>query len=124
MKFNYKIRNKDGKVQTGTIEASSREGALRLLQDHGFYVTELKEEKIPFWEEIKLFQKVELKDLAAFSRQLAMMFDAKVSLVESLKVLGEQNKNPIFKEKILELSEEVEGGMSFSKALSKHPNVF
>jgi type IV pilus assembly protein PilC len=124
MKFNYKARTKDGKIQTGTIESSSREAALRLLQDNNFFVTELKEETTPFWKEIKLFQKVELKELAAFSRQLSMMFDAKVSLVESLRVLGEQNKNQVFQDIILDLSEEVEGGMSFSKALSQHQNVF
>ncbi len=124
MKFSYKARTKEGKVQTGTIEASSREGALRLLQDYDFYVTELKEEERPFWKDLHLFQRVELKDLASFSRQLSMMFDAKVSLVESLKVLGEQNKNPVFKEKILDLADEVEGGMALSKALSQHPEVF
>lgn len=124
MKFNYKARTKDGQIQTGDIEASSREGALKLLQDHDFFVTELKEEQEPFWKQIKLFQGVELKELSSFSRQLSMMFDAKVSLVESLKVLGEQLKNPLFKEKVMDLSEEVEGGMSFSKALSQHPDVF
>ena len=124
MKFNYKARTKDGSMQTGVIEASSREGALSLLQDHGFYITELKESKDPFWTKIKLFQKVDLKELSSFSRQLSMMFDAKVSLIESLKALGEQTKNPSFQDKIFNLFDEVEGGMSFSKALSLHPEVF
>jgi len=124
MKFSYKARTKDGTIQTGVIEASSREGALTLLQDHGFYVTELKEAKDPFWTKIKLFQRVGLKDLSSFSRQLSMMFDAKVSLTESLKALGEQTKNVVFQDKILSLAEEIEGGMAFSKALSMHPNVF
>ena len=124
MKFNYKVRTKDGTIQTGAIEASSREGALSLLQDHDFYVTELKESKQPFWKEIKLFQRIDLKELSSFSRQLSMMFDAKVSLIESLKALGEQTKNPAFQDKIFSLAEEVEGGMAFSKALSIHPEVF
>ncbi len=124
MKFSYKVRTKDGKVQTGVIEASSRDAALSLLQDHGFYVTELKETEEPFWSRIKLFQSVNLKELASFSRQLSMMFDAKVSLVESLKTLGEQIKNPLFQDKVFNLAEEVEGGKAFSKALSKHQNVF
>ena len=119
MKFNYKVRTKDGKIQTGVIEASSREGALSLLQDYGFYVTELKEVKEPFWKKIKFFQKVDLKEIASFSRQLSMMFDAKVSLVESLKTLGEQNRNSTFQDKIFDLAEEIEGGTAFSKALSK-----
>ena len=124
MKFNYKARTKDGTIQTGVIEASSREGALTLLQDHGFYVTELKETKDPFWTKIKIFQKTDLKDLSSFSRQLSMMFDAKVSLIESLKALGEQTRNSVFQDTIFSLAEEVEGGMAFSKALALHPDVF
>ena len=124
MKFDYKARTKDGTVQTGVIEASSREGALSLLQDHGFYVTELKESQEPFWEKINLFQRVDSKDLSSFSRQLSMMFDAKVSLIESLRALGEQTKNSAFQDKIFSLAEEVGGGTAFSKALSMHPDVF
>jgi len=124
MKFDYKVRTKEGIIQTGIIEASSREGALSLLQDHGFYVTELKESKEPFWKEIKFFQKIDLKEISAFSRQLSMMFDAKVSLIESLKALGEQTKNSAFQDKIFSLAEEVEGGTAFSKALSIHPETF
>ena len=124
MKFNYKVKTKDGSVQKGVIEASSREGALSLLQDHGFYITELKEEEEPFWTKIKLFQKVSLKELASFSRQLSMMFDAKVSLIESLRALGNQTKNISFQDKIFDLAEDIEGGMAFSKALALHPDVF
>ncbi len=124
MKFDYKVRTKKGIMQTGVIEASSREGALSLLQDHGFYVTELKESKEPFWKEIKFFQRINLKEISSFSRQLSMMYDAKVSLIESLKALGEQTKNPAFQDKIFSLAEEVEGGMAFSKALSIHPETF
>ena len=124
MKFGYKAKTKDGVLQSGVIEASSREGALGLLQDHGFYITELKEVKEPFWSSIKLFQKVELKELASFSRQLSMMFDAKVSLIESLKALANQTRNQAFQDKLFGLAEEVEGGMAFSKALSIYPEVF
>ena len=124
MKFNYKVRTKDGTVQKGVIESSSKEGAINLLQDHEFYVTEIKESKEPFWAKINLFQKVDLKELSAFSRQLSMMFDAKVSLVESLNALAKQTKNQVFQDNIFSLAEEIEGGMAFSKALSMHPKVF
>ena len=124
MKFSYKVRTKEGVVQTGVIEASSKDGAINLLQDHGFYVTEINENKEPFWAKMTLFQKVDLKELSAFSRQLSMMFDAKVSLIESLNALGKQTKNQLFQDNIFSLAEEVEGGMAFSKALSMHPKVF
>jgi type IV pilus assembly protein PilC len=51
------------------------------------------------------------------------MFRSKVSLVEALRVLAAQMKAD-FKEKIFHISEEVEAGTAFSKALSKYPKIF
>ncbi len=126
MKFNYQARDKEGTVQSGTIEASSHETAVALLQKHGFYVTILKETaEIPFYaKRLKIFEGISLKDLVLFSRQLSIMFKSKVPLVESLIVLSEETKNPELKEKIIELSKEVEAGTSFSKALSRYPKTF
>ncbi len=125
MKFNYQTRTEKGEIQTGSVEASSREAAVVLLQKHGLYVTFLEEALSPLYaKRIKIFERISKKDIVLFSRQLAIMFRSKVPLVESLRVLSSQTKNLDFKETILELSEEVEGGTAFSKALSTHSKVF
>ncbi len=125
MRFNYQARSKNGEIHTGYIEASSKEAAISLLQRHDLYVTFLEEAKSPFYaKRIKLFEKVSKKDLVLFSRQLSIMFKSKVTLTESLKVISSQMKKADFKEKIVKISEEVEGGTPFSKALSQHPRVF
>lgn len=126
MKFNYQARTEKGEVRAGSIEASSRETAIGLLQKYGLYVTVLEESKeAPIYaKRIKFFERVSIKEIVLFSRQLAIMFTSKVSLVESLRTLANQTKNADFKEKILKISEEVEGGTSFSLALSKYPKNF
>lgn len=126
MKFNYQARTKEGEVQAGTVEAPSREAALTLLQRHGFYVTLLEgTEAKPFYaKRIKFFERISDKEIVVFSRQLAIMFSSRVPLAESLETLSKQTKNPIFKEKILKLAKEVEGGSSFSKALARYPKIF
>jgi len=125
MKFNYQARTKEGDIQTGVVEASSEETAISLLQKHGLFVTYLKEFKPPFYaKRVKLFRGISAKDLVLFSRQLSIMFTSKVTLVEALKVLASQTENLDLQEKILNLIEEVEGGSSFSKALSKHQDIF
>lgn len=125
MKFNYQVRTKDGQMQTGVVEASSKEAATGLLQKYGFYVTYLEEvEPVFYGKRIKIFERVSRKDVVLFSRQLSMMFKSKIPLIEALKVLSEQTANASFKEKILSLSDEVEGGSSLSKAISKYPKVF
>lgn len=126
MKFNYQARDQKGKTQSGVIEASSREAALQLLAGHNLFVTLLEAaEARPFFERnIQFFERVSLRDVMMFSRQLSVMFVSRVPLVEALQTLAAQTKSRFFKEKIFRLSEEVKGGTSFSQALAKHPNVF
>jgi len=126
MKYNYQDRTKKVVIQTGINEASSREAAAILLRKHGLYVTILEEVAAPplYVKKIKIFERISQGDIVLFSRQLSIMFKSKVPLVEALRVLSTQTRNSEFKEKILELSEEVEGGTSFSGALSRHPKIF
>ena len=126
MKYNYQARTKKGEVQTGIIEASSREAAIVLLRKYGLYVTILEEATaLPVYaKRLKLFEGITRQDIVLFSRQLSIMFKSKVPLVESLNVLSSQTRNLDLKERILDLSGEVEGGTSFSGALSRHPEIF
>jgi len=126
MKFNYQARNKNGDIQTGVIEASTKETASTLLQKYGLYVTFLEEmgAKPVYERKIKLFEKISRKEVVIFTRQLSIMFKTKVTLIEALTVLSSQIKNSAFKEKIIKMSGEIEGGSSFSSALSLYPKIF
>lgn len=126
MKFNYQARNKKGEVQSGVIDASSRETAAVLLQKHQLYITILEEaDKPPIYaRRIKIFNRIPTKEIVLFSRQLSMMFKSKISLVESLRVLGAQTSHIDFREKLFKLVEDVEGGTSFSVALSRQKKLF
>ncbi len=125
MKFNYQARTKKGEIHAGSVEASSEEAVVALLQKHGLYVTFLEEALPPLYaKRVKIFETISKKEIVLFSRQLSIMFKSKVPLVESLNVLSSQTKNPDFREKILKLSEDVEGGTSLSRALSNYPKIF
>ncbi|MDD5144681.1 MAG: type II secretion system F family protein [Candidatus Pacebacteria bacterium] len=125
MKFNYQARTKDGDTQAGQVEASSKEAAVNLLQQHSLYVTFLQEAKPPLYAlKLNLFGNISRKEIVLFSRQLSIMFKSKVSLIEALRSIGSQTKNADLKEKIFHISEEVEGGTSFSKAISNYPKLF
>ncbi|MEA3292888.1 MAG: type II secretion system F family protein [Patescibacteria group bacterium] len=126
MKFNYKARNKAGIIQSGDIEASSKDAALILLQRHNLYVTSLeKSKKTPFYfKRIKIFEKVSQKDLVMFTRQFSIMIESRISLIETLKVIASQTKDSFFKEIILEITEKVKGGSSLSQAIALYPKVF
>jgi len=125
MRFNYQARTKKGEIQRGTIEASSEEAAVALLQQYALIVTMLEETgKQPFFAKKIEISIISKKDIVIFSRQLSLMFRSKVPLVQIFQTLAEQTKQTGFKEKILAMSQVVEGGTSLSQALSRYPNLF
>jgi type IV pilus assembly protein PilC len=125
MKFLYQARTKEGDLKSGTIEASSKEVALSLLQKLGYYVTYLEEEKPPIYaREVKIFRRISLFDLFTFFRQFSILLNSQVPIVESLMTLSAQTKNLELKEIISDIAKEVDAGTPLSKALLKYPKVF
>ena len=125
MKFQYQARTKTGEVKIGTIEALNRNSAGEILKRKDLYVTFIEESKTPFYAfELKFLQGVRKKDIVIFSRQLAIMFKSKIPLVEILQTLSKQTRKPKLREVIFKINEEIEGGISLSKALATHPKVF
>lgn len=126
MKYTYKARSKEGKIQTGTVEASSKETAAILLQKYDIVVTSIKEQhplasRTP---KIGFINRISKKDLAIFSRQLSVMVRSRVPITHGLKSLTVTIKNPNFKGKVLKVAQLVEEGNSLSEALSAFPETF
>lgn len=124
MRFNYQAKTKEGDARGGVIEAASLEAAAEILRKDGLFVTFLRGEDKKLSKRFHFFEGVSGKDVAIFSRQLAVMFAANVSLVESLKIIGGQVSNHNFREKIFKISQIVEAGSPLSAALAKYPDIF
>lgn len=126
MQFNYQARTKQGEIKAGVVEASSREVALDLLEKYGLFVTLLEEMvTVPFYQrKIKFFNRIPQIEIVNFTRQTAILFKARIPIVEIFYTLGKQTKNQLFKEKIMDIAEAVEGGGSLSSALARHPKIF
>ena len=85
---------------------------LRLAQGAGITLSFLKH------------QSVKLKELAIYSRQLSVLIDAELPLIQSLNILAEQTNNAYFKKVISSVREDVEAGSSLNQAKRKFPKVF
>jgi type IV pilus assembly protein PilC len=68
--------------------------------------------------------KVSDKVLTQFTSNLAILQDAGLPIVRSLKILEGQTKIGPFKSTLSRLTEDVESGSSLSEAMAKHPGVF
>ena len=125
MKFEYQGRSENGQMQSGIVEASSREDAINVLKKNNIYVTFLEEKKDNIYSaDITFFQFVSSKDMVLFSRQLAIMFQSGVPIVESLRSISKQTNKKKFKDQIEELAIKVESGESLSQALAAFPKTF
>ena len=72
----------------------------------------------------KLGKSVPTKNLAVFTRQLSVMIDAGLPLVEGLQVLGQQEGDANFSATILDVQRAVESGASLTEATGRHPRTF
>lgn len=126
MKYVYQARTKEGKIETGSVEASSKDAAALLLQKYGIFVTSIKEQAPLFFntENIEFFNKVSTKELAIFSRQMAVLLQSRVPVTQSLKSLATQANSSSFKRKILKISQLVEEGNSLSESFAVYPEIF
>jgi len=126
MRFNYQARTKRGETQTGVVEAGSREAAIETLQRHDLVLVYLEEfSEVPFYiRSLKILQRIKAKEVMIFYRQLAILFEASVSPLDSLRILAEQTKNLLFRDIIFEIENDVKGGENLSDAMAKHPKVF
>jgi len=126
MKYKYKARNQAGAPQEGIVEASTMSNASALLQRHNLVVVSLEPQKEtnPFMGLSRLWEGVSGKEFVFFSRQMAVMVEAKVPLLSALKGIIEQITNPYFANILLSVLADVDEGKSFSEALRKHPDVF
>ncbi|MBC7252567.1 MAG: type II secretion system F family protein [Actinobacteria bacterium] len=124
--YNYRVRDRQGKIVTGKLEADNETAVSQRLREMGYFVISVEEEKVPISKkELHIFKpKVKAKDITVFTRQFATMINAGLPLVKCLSILSEQTENPVLTEVISDVQHEVEMGRSLSDALAKHPEVF
>lgn len=111
-----------GKEIRGTLDASNEQTAIAALLNRNLLVLSIQEKVGKKGKTIG--GKVALQDLVIFTRQLATMIDAGLSIVQSLQALAEQTTNKAMRDIIKDVTARVESGDSFSEALSKHPKAF
>lgn len=123
-KFKGNLKDPKGKAVQQTMVAVSLKEARETWKQKGFYVQDIKEVKGGFDFAGFTMKKVTVKDLALFSRQLATLVNAGVSMVRGLGVMCDQCANPRLKIALTEVLDDVQQGTNFSDALRKHPKVF
>ncbi len=115
---------KDNKIVKNKIDSGSEREVLDYLKRNDYLPIQVKEIRPLFPEFFALFDRINFNDIVNFTRQLAIMLNAGLTLIDSFSILQKQISKPAFLQMIKTINKTVLGGSSFSKALQKYPSYF
>ncbi len=125
--YTYKGRELNGKTITGLVEAPSAQAATKLLHDKELFiisVTQSKGNSTGGGRSENFFQRVPFNEIVNFTRQLATMIVAGLSLPESLSILKSQTTNKTFETVLTDIEHQIVSGGNLGDSLVKYPQHF
>jgi type IV pilus assembly protein PilC len=135
--YSFEAIDASGLRSCGTLEVTDQNEALRRIREMGLFPTNVRPaamlpsrlRTIPRRKAVSLprwfpGQRVKPVAVAVFTRQLATLVDVGIPLLRGLRLLQEQEANPVLKRVIANMAMAIETGEPLSVALSAHPHVF
>lgn len=119
--YTYRAINKSGQRRTGLQDASNLVDLEVRLKRTGL---DLINGKIAKKNRFVTGATVTRRELITFFFNMEQLTNAGVPLLESLADLRDTLSDPLLREVVASLIENIEGGMSLSQAMTEHPRVF
>jgi type IV pilus assembly protein PilC len=118
----WEARARNGDTKTGVMEADSEQAVHNRLKLQLLSPVSVKKQPKQF--EIRFGSGVNTQDMVIFTRLFATMIDAGLPIVQCLDILSSQSENKFFGKTLGQVKASVEGGLTLSDALRKHPKIF
>ncbi|OPX28002.1 MAG: hypothetical protein B1H08_06730 [Candidatus Omnitrophica bacterium 4484_171] len=123
--YYYRAKSDPQNIVEGEIEASSKEAALKKIEDMGYFPVKLEERLAKEAKSKKfLFKRMSPRSLTIFTRQLAILIKAGVPILRALEIISHQTQDSFLKFIVGKIHSDIKEGQSFSMALSKFPTAF
>ena len=133
--YTYLIKDDSGGRSEGQIKADNLDIAMQKLSADNQIIVKLEEVDTtwdfigPFIDEINLSierfkNRIPLSNLVFFTRQLATMYSAGLTLERAIHGLASEERHPRLKKVLTNVGENIRKGLSLSEALQRHPGVF
>jgi type IV pilus assembly protein PilC len=142
--YSYVAVDPTGTERRGTLEVEDQSEALQRIKEMGLFPTKVLVNRGHVAADVRrrtqprmrprqsilnlsipgLGGRVKPALLTSSTRQLATLVEAGMPLLRGLRILEEQEKNPVMKNVIGELCESIEGGSSLTEAVARRPKVF
>jgi type IV pilus assembly protein PilC len=136
--YTYKVKEKGGRVITGTMVGEDRGSVASRLQQMGHYVMEIKETRgergtaaswNPFslfarWIIVPIFGGASIAQLAVFYRQFATMLRSGMAISQAMSSLRTQGGSRVLRKVAGETLTYVNNGGKLSDSLAQYPWIF
>jgi type IV pilus assembly protein PilC len=128
MLFEYTVLDLKQRRIKGSLEASTFKEARTILKERRYFILKLfKKQNLA--ESFKFFhkrgkEKLNFNSLVDFTRQMGIMINAGLTLVDSLSIITTQSTDTNQKEVIKKIEDYVKNGESLSTAMGTMPNSF
>lgn len=123
--WRYEAFNNQGKRESGSVEAGTRHEVRKYLRTRGLRPKKIEapsllEFDIGEWLVKQGFAKAfGARELLMFTKQLGIMVDAGVPIIEALEILQRQEKNISLKKSIRSIAENVREGKTIAESMDK-----
>lgn len=125
MEYTYMGYTGSRQIVKGKISAADERAAVDMLSNIGCRVVSLKPATRLLSFTGSLFQpKVKPSEMVTFSRQLALLLESGVGIIQALELLEAQTVDKTLKSILYQIVNDLRGGKSLSQALAQHPSVF
>ena len=120
--YDWIALDKRGKRMKGEMPAKNASLVKAELRRQGMNPQTVREKSKPLFGASG--SKVKPRDVAIFSRQIATMMASGVPMVQAFDIIADGQKNIRFKNMLVDVKQNIEGGAALHEALGKYPIQF
>ena len=132
--FTYKAKQGPKNIVQGTVEAETKDLAIRKVIQSGYTPIDVTLSKAPAATKrtptkgaavrLSTSRSVRPKEVVVFTRQLSDLVDAKVPILRAMAIIRNQTERPHLKDLYQSIYTTLENGGSLSDALRGYPSLF
>jgi len=123
--FNYSALDVSNSLSEGVMEGLDKGTVAKKLLQQGLRPLEItphSEAKRPLWSaEIFKREVITRADIEFFTKQVALLLEAGLSLDAALRAMNKNSTTPVFRDFLGQLERKLKEGKSFSQALAEYP---
>jgi MSHA biogenesis protein MshG len=122
LKYNYLGVDASGKRVRGQVSAMDDQEACRKVAASGLTPLRVKSASTTQWR-LKLGRGISRSEVAAMTRELSVLVEARMPLAQGLALMAQNERNPAMATMLSDLAFRIESGAKISEAVEHHASV-